>query len=66
MLVIQKRVDGVISNSLEFSKAFNCKPGQNNNPINKCKIWWSTKIIKILMKKDFIKLKELIVITKNK
>ena len=39
MLVIQKRVDGVISNSLEFSKAFNCKPGQNNNPINKCKIW---------------------------
>jgi predicted metalloendopeptidase len=35
----QFRVLGSTSNFEEFSKTFNCKLGQNNNPIKKCSIW---------------------------
>ncbi|CAF0711916.1 unnamed protein product [Brachionus calyciflorus] len=33
------RVRGTTMNMEAFSKAFNCKPGQQNNPIKKCSIW---------------------------
>eukprot|EP00112_Aurelia_sp_Birch-Aquarium-sp1_P007550 Seg1823.4 transcript_id=Seg1823.4/GoldUCD/mRNA.D3Y31 product="Endothelin-converting enzyme 2" protein_id=Seg1823.4/GoldUCD/D3Y31 len=33
------RVKGALSNSVAFSKAFNCKLGSGMNPRNKCEIW---------------------------
>ncbi|RNA08867.1 neprilysin isoform X2 [Brachionus plicatilis] len=33
------RIIGPTSNSEEFSNAFQCKTGQNNNPIKKCSVW---------------------------
>ncbi len=33
------RIQGPTSNFVEFSKAFNCKPKQANNPDNKCSVW---------------------------
>ncbi|KAI9345686.1 hypothetical protein BDR26DRAFT_916826 [Obelidium mucronatum] len=33
------RVNGVLANSLDFSKAFKCPVGSRLNPIDKCKLW---------------------------
>ncbi len=33
------RIKGPTSNFIEFSKAFNCKPKQANNPDKKCSVW---------------------------
>jgi membrane metallo-endopeptidase-like protein 1 len=33
------RVIGPTSNSPFFSKVFNCKANQSNNPNNKCSVW---------------------------
>ena len=33
------RVIGMSSNSEDFTRAFNCKPGDRNNPVKKCSIW---------------------------
>ncbi|KAJ3256674.1 Endothelin-converting enzyme 1 [Chytriomyces hyalinus] len=33
------RVNGVVSNSVEFSRAFKCAVGSKMNPTDKCKIW---------------------------
>ena len=33
------RVNGAVSNSEEFQKAFECKVGAKMNPTNKCIIW---------------------------
>ncbi|CAF0711920.1 unnamed protein product [Brachionus calyciflorus] len=33
------RIIGPTSNSEDFSKAFQCKQGQKNNPIKKCSVW---------------------------
>ncbi|XP_054161414.1 neprilysin-2-like [Oppia nitens] len=35
----RQRVNGYISNSVEFSNVFNCPLGSPMNPLNKCKIW---------------------------
>ncbi|CAF4113273.1 unnamed protein product, partial [Adineta steineri] len=35
----QFRVNGPTSNSVEFDRAFNCKPGQGNSRVNKCPAW---------------------------
>ncbi|QDZ21848.1 neprilysin [Chloropicon primus] len=35
----QFRVNGVVSNSVEFSKAFQCKPSSPLNPARKCNLW---------------------------
>ena len=34
-----KRVLSSLKNSIEFAKAFNCKPGTQMNPVDKCEIW---------------------------
>lgn len=33
------RLIGSLSNSVHFSRDFNCKPESRMNPINKCQIW---------------------------
>jgi endothelin-converting enzyme/putative endopeptidase len=33
------RVNGVISNNLDFRKAFGCKPGQPMAPVQSCRVW---------------------------
>lgn len=39
------RIQGTTQNSKEFSKAFNCKIGQSNDPINKCNMWQTIKYL---------------------
>lgn len=36
---VQARVNGPVSNSKDFSKAFQCKTGSPMNPAKKCKVW---------------------------
>lgn len=36
----EARVNVVVANFDQFSKAFDCKLGSKLNPINKCKLWW--------------------------
>ena len=36
------RVLGVLSNSREFSEAFQCHPDTRMNPSHKCQVWWTT------------------------
>jgi putative endopeptidase len=33
------RVNGVVSNNLDFRKAFGCKPGQPMAPVQSCRVW---------------------------
>lgn len=33
------RVIGSLSNFKEFSESYNCKIGDNMNPINRCNVW---------------------------
>eukprot|EP00106_Octopus_bimaculoides_P018549 XP_014785991.1 PREDICTED: neprilysin-2-like [Octopus bimaculoides] len=33
------RVKGPLSNSVEFSKVYNCPSGSNMNPVHKCQVW---------------------------
>jgi putative endopeptidase len=33
------RVNGLVSNFVEFEKAFNCKPGQPMAPVKRCRVW---------------------------
>ena len=33
------RVNGMTSNSDDFQRVFNCKPGQKNDPVKKCSVW---------------------------
>ena len=33
------RVKGMTSNYEKFSKAFDCKPSDANNPLKKCSLW---------------------------
>ncbi|KAF9186124.1 hypothetical protein BGZ51_002249 [Haplosporangium sp. Z 767] len=33
------RINGVVQNSVDFAKAFNCKAGAPMNPHNKCDLW---------------------------
>jgi len=33
------RINGVVSNSVHFSKTFNCPPKSSMNPEQKCLIW---------------------------
>ncbi|XP_054161800.1 neprilysin-2-like [Oppia nitens] len=35
----RQRVNGYVSNSVDFSKVFNCSLGSPMNPLNKCKLW---------------------------
>lgn len=38
------RANGVVSNSPQYARAFNCKPGRLMNPIEKCNLWSSANI----------------------
>ena len=33
------RILGSTSNSADFARAFNCKPGQGNSRVDKCRVW---------------------------
>lgn len=44
------RMNGLMRNMEEFARAFNCKPGSFMNPVQKCKVWWCTRLTCVLLR----------------